>query len=78
MQRVGLKDVVDELHGSRFWQGLKFDLGERGPDALEEEGFLHLDNGSADEGDVQERFEKPLLSGRDPVQVIEEYEVGLL
>jgi hypothetical protein len=63
VQLIVLEEIVDQLHAHTFCEGLQFDLGERGPDALEEEGFLHLNNGSADESDVQKRFEKLLLSG---------------
>ena len=78
MQRIVLEKVVDELDGNAFRQRFQFDLGERGPDALEEEVLLHLYHSSADDGDVQQGFQEFLLSRRDPVQVVKEDQIGLV
>jgi hypothetical protein len=63
VQGIVIEKVVDELDGDGFRQRLEFDLGERSPDALEEEVLLHLNHRSTDDGDVQQGFEEFLLSG---------------
>jgi hypothetical protein len=78
VQRIVLEEIVDELYGYALRQRLEFDLCEGGPDTLEEEIFLHLNDSSADEGNVQEGFQEFLLSGRDPIEVVKEDQIGLV
>jgi hypothetical protein len=78
MQWIVLEKVVDELDGNSFGQRLQVDLGEGCPNTFEGEVLLHLNYGSTDEGDVQQRFQELLLGGRDPVQVVKEDQIRLL
>ena len=78
VQSIVLEKVVDELDGNALRQGFEFNLGEGSPDSLEGEILLHLNHRSTDEGDVQKSFQELLLSGRDPVQVVKEDQIGLL
>ena len=72
VQSVVLKEIVDQLDCNWLRQRFQFDLREGCPDTFEEEVLLHLYHGCANESDIQKRFEKLLLSRRNPVQVIEE------